>query len=93
MSDNTIPTDDTFGRVKAIIVETLGLDDNVADTIVPDKAAEISFRESLGADSLDLVELIMAFEEAFDAEIADEIAKKIVTVEDAVNYLKSASKK
>ncbi len=68
-------------RVKAIIVEQLGVEEN---DVVP--AAK--FIEDLGADSLDTVELVMAFEEEFDIEIPDEDAEKITTVGDAVQYIK-----
>lgn len=71
---------DTFERVKAIIVEQLGVD--------PDKVTmDARFREDLEADSLDLVELIMAFEEEFGGEISDEEAQQISTVGEAVAYL------
>ena len=63
-----------------IIVEQLSVE---KDKVVP----EASFVDDLGADSLDLVELIMAMEEKFDIEIPDEDAEKIVTVQDAVNYV------
>jgi len=65
-----------------IIAEQLSVD---KDKVVPGA----SFVDDLGADSLDLVELIMAMEEAFDVEIADEVAEKIVTVQDAINHIKS----
>ena len=70
-----------FERVKAVIVDQLGADDN---TITP----EASFVDDLGADSLDIVELIMGLETEFDLEIPDEEAEKIRTVGDAVNYIK-----
>lgn len=69
-----------FERVKTIIVEQLGIDDG---EVVPDAA----FVEDLGADSLDVVELVMAFEEEFDLKITDEEASKISTVRDAVEYI------
>lgn len=72
-------------RVKSIIVEQLGVD---ADDVVPDA----SFIEDLGADSLDTVELIMAFEEEFSLEITDEEAEKIRRVKDAVEYIDSRAK-
>jgi acyl carrier protein len=72
----------TYDRVKAIIVDQLGAE---ADKVVP--AAR--FREDLEADSLDLVELIMAFEEEFGGEISDDEAQKITTVGEAVTYLDS----
>jgi len=74
----------TFDRVKKIIVDQLGVDE---DAVV----MEASFREDLEADSLDLVELIMAFEEEFGGSISDEDAQKINTVADAVRYLDSNS--
>ena len=72
-------------RVKSIIVEQLGVD---ADEVT----AEASFVEDLGADSLDTVELIMAFEEEFGVEISDEEAEKIKRVKDAVDYIDSHAK-
>lgn len=71
---------DTFERVKRIIVEQLGVPDS---SVTP----EATFRDDLEADSLDLVELIMAFEEEFGGEISDEEAQKITTVGEAVRYL------
>ena len=68
-------------KVKSIIVEQLGVDE---EEVTPDA----SFVEDLGADSLDTVELVMAFEEEFGVEIPDEEAEKIRTVGDAVKYLK-----
>lgn len=73
---------DTEERVRAIIIDLLGVDE---DQIVP----EARFREDLEADSLDLVELIMAFEEEFEGEISDEEAQKITTVGEAINYINS----
>ncbi len=70
----------TFERVKKIVVELLGVDES---RVVP----EARFREDLEADSLDLVELIMAFEEEFGGEISDEEAQKITTVGEAVKYI------
>ena len=69
-------------RVQGIVVELLGVDD---DRVV----ASASFREDLEADSLDLVELIMAFEEEFGGEISDEDAQRIETVGQAVEYIRS----
>ncbi len=70
----------TFERVKALVVKLLG--------VAPEKVTmEARFREDLEADSLDLVELIMAFEEEFGGEISDEDAQKITTVGEAVRYL------
>lgn len=71
---------DTKAQVTEIIIDLLGVDE---DQIVP----EARFREDLEADSLDLVELIMAFEERFDGEISDEEAQKITTVGEAVTYI------
>lgn len=68
-------------RVKKIIVEQLGVEE---DDVTP----EASFVEDLGADSLDTVELVMAFEEEFDVEIPDEDAEKIQTVGRAIEYIK-----
>ena len=67
-------------RVKQIIVEQLGVDE-------AEVTPSASFVDDLGADSLDTVELVMAFEEAFDIEIPDEDAEKIRTVQDAVDYI------
>ena len=73
--------EEIFEKVKGIIVEQLG----VAETAV---SMEASFIDDLGADSLDIVELIMALEEEFDTEIPDADAEKIVTVGDVVDYIK-----
>ena len=67
-------------RIREIIVEQLGVDES---QITP----SASFIDDLGADSLDTVELVMAFEEEFDIEIPDEDAEKIRTVQDVINYL------
>ncbi|MBI5747526.1 MAG: acyl carrier protein [Nitrospinae bacterium] len=67
-------------KVKEIIVEQLGVEDS---EVTP----TASFVNDLGADSLDTVELVMAFEEAFDIEIPDEAAEKITTVKDATDYI------
>ncbi|MGC2208543.1 MAG: acyl carrier protein [Candidatus Korobacteraceae bacterium] len=72
-------------KVKQIIVEQLGVD-------AAEVTASASFQDDLGADSLDIVELVMAFEEAFDVEIPDEDAEKIKTVQDAVNYVNAHAK-
>ena len=72
-------------KVKSIIVEQLGVDE---EEVTPDA----SFVDDLGADSLDTVELVMAFEEAFEIEIPDEDAEKIRTVQDAVDYIGKHSK-
>jgi acyl carrier protein len=71
---------DTEARVRDIIVELLGVEE---DQVVRDAR----FREDLEADSLDLVELIMAFEEEFEGEISDEEAQKITTVGEAIDYI------
>lgn len=71
---------ETFERIRNIIVDQLGVD---ADEVT----MEANFRDDLEADSLDLVELIMAFEEEFGGEISDEEAQKIVSVGDAVRFL------
>ncbi len=73
-------------QVKAIVAEKLGVN---ADQV----KSESSFVDDLGADSLDTVELVMAFEEKFNIEIPDEDAEKMKTVKDAVNYLKSKNAK
>ena len=67
-------------KVKQIIVEQLGVDEG-------EVTQNASFVDDLGADSLDTVELVMAFEEAFDIEIPDEGAEKIRTVKDAIDYI------
>jgi acyl carrier protein len=72
-------------KVKQIIVEQLGVDESQVDDTA-------SFIDDLGADSLDIVELVMAFEEAFDLDIPDEEAEKIATVKDAVDYIKNKKK-
>ncbi|MCG3206917.1 MAG: Acyl carrier protein [Anaerolineae bacterium] len=72
--------DEVFNKVKDIIIDQLGADE-------ADITMEANFRDDLEADSLDLVELIMAFEEEFGGEISDEEAQKITTVGEAVNYL------
>lgn len=74
-------SEEIFEKVKGVIVEQLG----VLDTAV---ALEASFIDDLGADSLDIVELIMALEEEFDMEIPDTDAEKISTVSDVVDYIK-----
>jgi len=76
---------DTFSEIKDIIIELLDID--------PEKITmESRFREDLEADSLDLVELIMAFEDKFGGEISDEDAQKITTVGEAVQYIDSHMK-
>jgi len=75
---------DVADRVKKIVVEHLGVDES--------KVTEnASFIDDLGADSLDTVELVMAFEEEFGCEIPDDAAEKIVTVKDAVSFIESHS--
>lgn len=76
---------EVFEQVKAIIVDKLGVDASKV-------TMEARFREDLEADSLDLVELIMEFEEKFGGEISDEEAQKITTVGEAVNFLSSHQK-
>jgi acyl carrier protein len=73
---------DTFNIVKEIIVELLGVEEG---KVTPDA----KFREDLEADSLDIVEMIMAFEDKFGSEISDEDAQKITTVGDVVEYIDS----
>jgi acyl carrier protein len=80
MSDTQEKKSDTQERVTGIIVDLLGVDE---EQVVP--AAR--FREDLEADSLDLVELIMAFEEEFEGEISDEEAQSITTVGEAITYI------
>jgi acyl carrier protein len=75
---------ETFEKVKEIIIELLGVDEAKI-------TLEARFREDLQADSLDLVELIMAFEDKFGGEISDEEAQKITTVGEAVTYLEEHS--
>lgn len=71
---------DTFERVKKIVVENLGVDES--------KVTEnASFVDDLGADSLDTVELVMAFEEEFNVEIPDDAAEKILTIKAAIEFI------
>ena len=72
----------TFDKVKAIVVEQLGVDE-------AEVSIDSTFIDDLGADSLDIVELIMAFEEEFSVEIPDDVAEKIKTVKDTVEYIDS----
>ena len=74
-------SEEVFDKVKEIIVEQLGVAENAV-------TSEASFIDDLGADSLDIVELIMALEEEFDIEIPDSDAEKVVTVGDVVDYIK-----
>jgi acyl carrier protein len=76
----------TFERLRKIIVDQLGVDESQV-------TMEASFREDLKADSLDLVELIMAMEEEFGAEVSDEDAQKIQSVGDAVRYIDERANK
>jgi acyl carrier protein len=80
------PMANTFDEVKEIIVDLLGVEESKVNT-------EARFREDLEADSLDLVELIMKFEDVFGTEISDEDAQKIVTVGDAVAFVEAEKKK
>lgn len=73
---------EVFAKVKDIIVEQLGVDEE-------EVMISTSFVDDLGADSLDIVELVMAMEEEFDIEIPDEDAEKISTVEDVIEYIDS----
>jgi len=76
--------DDISSKVKKMVVDHLGVDEaNVSD--------EANFIDDLGADSLDTVELVMAFEEEFGAEISDSEAEKILTVGDAIKFIESKS--
>ena len=74
-------SEEIFEKIKEIILEQLGVTENTV-------TMEASFIDDLGADSLDIVELIMALEEEFDLEIPDADAEKIVTVSDVVDYIK-----
>ncbi|GED70287.1 MULTISPECIES: acyl carrier protein [Brevibacillus] len=73
---------DTLERVKKIIVDRLGVDESKI-------TLEASFKEDLGADSLDVVELVMELEDEFDLEISDEDAEKITSVGEVVKYIES----
>ena len=75
----------TFEKVREIVCEQLGVEEGEVN-------AEASFINDLGADSLDTVELVMALEEAFDLDIPDEDAEKIITVNDAVEYIEGHAK-
>ena len=78
-----VKTGDVADRVKKIVIEHLGVDEGK----VSDNA---SFIDDLGADSLDTVELVMAFEEEFGCEIPDDAAEKILTIKDAISFIESA---
>ncbi len=80
MSENT-----TLERISAMIIERFGVD---AEKI----SRDLTFQEDLGADSLDVVELIMELEDVFSIQISDEDAERIITVGDAVDYIDSANK-
>lgn len=71
-----------FEKLKGIIVDQLGVEEDVVK-------AEATFVEDLSADSLDIVELVMAIEEEFEIEIPDQAAESIVTVQDVINYIKN----
>lgn len=73
-----------FEKIKELIVENLGVEENQV-------TLEASFSDDLGADSLDLFELVMAMEEEFDVSIPSEDLEKLVTVQDAVNYVEAKS--
>ena len=76
---------DVAEKVKKIVIEHLGVEkDKVNDSA--------SFIDDLGADSLDTVELVMAFEEEFECEIPDDVAEKILTIKDAINYIEDNKK-
>ncbi|MBC8388549.1 MAG: acyl carrier protein [Candidatus Hydromicrobium sp.] len=77
---------ENFDKLKKILIDVLGAKEE-------DIKAESKFVDDLGADSLDLVELIMAFEDKFGIEISDEDAEKIVTVKDTLDYIDAHSKK
>ncbi|MBM7659395.1 acyl carrier protein [Bacillus mesophilus] len=74
---------DVLERVTKIVVDRLGVDE-------AEVKVEAKFKDDLGADSLDVVELVMELEDEFDMEISDEDAEKIVTVGDAVNYIQAS---
>src|ERR1700681_978837 len=79
------PMSEIADKVKKIVVEHLGVDEA---KVTP----EASFIDDLGADSLDTVELVMAFEEAFSGEIPEDAAEKIATVKDAIDYIEKQNK-
>jgi acyl carrier protein len=73
-------SDETLSKIQQIVADQLGIE---AEKVVP----ESNFTKELGADSLDVVELVMAFEEAFEIDIDDDAAGKITTVQDALDYI------
>ncbi|WP_273151512.1 acyl carrier protein [Hydrogenibacillus sp. N12] len=75
-------SDELMQKIRTVIAEQLGVDEA---KVTP----EASFKDDLGADSLDLVELVMRFEEEFDMEISDEDAEKINTVQDVLDYIRA----
>ncbi len=77
---------ENFDKLKEILVDVLGVKEDVV-------RPESKFVDDLGADSLDLVELIMSFEDKFSIEISDEQAEKLVTVKDALDYIEAQQKK
>jgi acyl carrier protein len=77
---------ENFDKLKEILVDVLGVK-------IEDVKAESKFVDDLGADSLDLVELIMSFEDKFGIEISDEEAEKIISVKDALDYINSHTSK
>lgn len=77
---------ENFDKIKEILVDVLGVDED-------DIKTESKFIDDLGADSLDLVELIMSLEDKFNIEISDEEAEKIVTIKDAMDYIDASLKK
>ena len=76
-------SDDISSKVKKIVADHLGIDEAKV-------SEEASFIDDLGADSLDTVELVMAFEEEFNIEIPDEIAEKITTIKDAIEHIEKS---
>ena len=76
-------SDDIKGKIKKIVADHLGIEEEKV-------TEEASFIDDLGADSLDTVELVMAFEEEFNIEIPDEIAEKITTIKDAIEHIEKS---